>query len=173
MRQIVTRHIRLWLFLNGIKLIILVGSAFLKIPLLSNHALSAKLGRGSSCFRYHLAACIGDVCVQLPMLGFDCRLDILHLFHEIPTCYVDNTTQIPGVSIVVPTCKPPTLKAVGTDFCGKLQPAQNRFGFCGPPESNKGLAGGTLRRKPSAFITELSTLHLWVHVQPTHARLSW
>ena len=81
------------------------------------------------------------------MLGFDCRLDVLHLFHEIPTCYVDNTTRIRGVSIVVPTCKPPTLKALGTFFCGKLQPAQNRFSFCGPPESNRGPAGGTLRRK--------------------------
>ena len=43
--------------------------------------------------------------------------------------------RIRGVSIVVPTCKPAKLRrAVGTDFCGKLQPARNRSSFCGPPE---------------------------------------
>ena len=55
--------------------------------------------------------------------------------------------RIRGVSIVVPTCKPAKLRAAGTDFCGKLPPAQNRFSFCGPPECNGGPAGGTSRRK--------------------------
>ena len=56
--------------------------------------------------------------------------------------------RIRGVSIVVPTCKPAKLRsAAGTDFCGKLQPARNRFSFCGPPECNGGPAGGTSRRK--------------------------
>ena len=51
--------------------------------------------------------------------------------------------QIRGVSIVLPTCKPATLKAAGTDICGKLRPARNRFSFCGPPECNGGPAEGT------------------------------
>ena len=55
--------------------------------------------------------------------------------------------RIRGVSIVVPTCTPAKLRAAGTDFCGKLQPARNRFSFCGPPECNGGPAGGTSRRK--------------------------
>ena len=55
--------------------------------------------------------------------------------------------RIRGVSIVVPTCKPAKLRAAGTDFCGKLQPARNRFSFCGLPECNGGPAGGTSRRK--------------------------
>ena len=56
--------------------------------------------------------------------------------------------RIRGVSIVVPTCKPAKLRsAAGTDICGKLQPARNRFSFCGPPECNGGPAGGTSRRE--------------------------
>ena len=51
--------------------------------------------------------------------------------------------RIRGVSIVLPTCKPATLKAAGTDICGKLRPARNRFSFCGPPECNGGPAEGT------------------------------
>ena len=55
--------------------------------------------------------------------------------------------QTRGVGIVAPTFKPAKLRAVGTDFCGKLQPARNRFSFCGPPECNGGPAEGTSRRK--------------------------
>ena len=55
--------------------------------------------------------------------------------------------RIRGVSIVLPTCKPATLKAAGTDICGKLRPARNRFSFCGPPECNGGPAEGTLKEK--------------------------
>ena len=51
--------------------------------------------------------------------------------------------RIRGVGIVLPTCKPATLKAAGTDICGKLRPARNRFSFCGPPECNGGPAEGT------------------------------
>ena len=59
-----------------------------------------------------------------------------------------GSARIRGVSIVVPTCKPAKLRrAARTDFCGKLQPARNRFSFCGPPECNRGPAGGTSRRK--------------------------
>ena len=83
--------------------------------------------------------------------------------------------RIRGVCIVVPTCKPAKLKTrVQREQTSAASFNQHETGlaFAGLLSAMEALPEALPGEKSSEFIADLSTLHLWVHVQQTHARLS-